>query len=255
MISIQQKRIPPELIARPQWVLWRYLQRPGKSKPDKIPHTTMGYKADVTNQDHWSTFEFALQMARRPGFCDGLGYAFSDEDPFTGIDLDNVWLSDADEGADWAWGIIRRFQDTYGETSPSNCGWKIWCRAKAPRCGRWPIGAGAVEIYDHSRFFTVTSRSNGILTVADHQCNLEALITNLYGDRCVRPPAATIPSVIPKGRRHPTLVSLAGSMHRRGMMPAAVEAALLVTNEQQCDPPYPPEHIRQIVRSMQRWER
>jgi primase-polymerase (primpol)-like protein len=253
MIIIQPNRIPPELIALPQWVLWRRESRDGRVT--KVPYTFMGYRASDTNPEHWTTFECVLKFAARPRFADGIGVVFTETDPYCGIDLDNVWQSDANEGAPWATGIFEQFSNTYMEASPSDCGLKIWCRAKAPRCGRWPIGAGAIEVYDRARFFTMTTKSNGVLVVADHQADVEALVANLDGDRCVRPPAATIPSVIPKGRRHPTLVSLAGSMHRRGMTPAAIEAALVITNEQQCDPPYPPEHIRQIVRSMQRWER
>jgi hypothetical protein len=34
-----------------------------------------------------------------------------------------------------------------------------------------------------------------------------------------------------------------------------IEAALLIVNAKQCDPPYAPEHVHKIVASMQRWER
>jgi primase-polymerase (primpol)-like protein len=167
MSIIQAKNIPEELTSLRQWLIWRYVQRPGKAKPDKMPHTALGYRADVTNPDQWSSVGFALQAAGRPGFCDGIGFVFSPDDPYTGIDLDNIWQSDADEGASWALRILGRFTDTYSEVSPSGCGVKIWCRAKTPRCGKWPIGYGAIEVYDHSRFFTFTARSNRVLTLAD----------------------------------------------------------------------------------------
>jgi hypothetical protein len=236
--------IPSDLRARKQWVIQRA----------KVPHTTMGYRASVINPDHLSTFEAAMAAAARPGFCDGIGFVFSEADPYCGLDLDNVWRSDADEGAPWAEGILRRFADTYAEGSSSDLGLKIWCRAKAPRCGRWPIGLGAVEIYDRARFFAVTGRSAGIVEITDHQADVQALIANLDGDR-PRTQAQAIPNVIPRGQRHSTLVSLGGTMFRRGMPLEAIEAALLVTDRTHCDPPHGAQHVRKIVASMRGWTR
>jgi hypothetical protein len=248
--------IPPaELAALPQWLIWRFTERDGRLT--KVPHTTMGYGASPTNSGHWSTFEHAHRAAQRPGFANGVGFVFTAEDPYCGIDLDDCYPSDAAECALWGEGILQRFSDSYLEESPSGTGVKIWCRAKAPRCGRWPIGVGAIEIFDHARFFSFTGRSNGVRVVADHQADIEALVAHLdQGGRHLRP-AWTIPAIIPAGnRRHNVLVSLAGTMWRRGMTPEAIAAALLVTNQKQCDPPYPPEHIEKIVVDIStRWSR
>ena len=122
MPSKPQFDVPPELKAIQQWILWRYIQRPDKPKPDKVPHQCTGYQADVTNSDHWSSYEFAIKMARKPGFADGIGFVFTEGDPYCGIDLDNCYPSDAAECAPWAEGIIERFADTYMEASPSDTG-------------------------------------------------------------------------------------------------------------------------------------
>ena len=251
--------VPDDLTELDQWVLWRYQDRDGKRT--KVPHTCLGYRASTTKPGHWSKFELALEMAARPRFADGIGFVFTSDDPFCGIDLDHVWQSDADEGAAWARGVLGRFADTYLEGSPSDCGIKIWCRAKPTRCGRWLVDGGAIEVYDHGRFFAVTGRSNGARIVADHQADIEALIGNLDQNRpgtqahsrgC-RPNA--IPEIIPQGQRHNTLVSLAGTLWKRGVDPEAVEAALLAVNRRQCDPPHGPEHIHKIVASMANWRR
>jgi hypothetical protein len=42
---------------------------------------------------------------------------------------------------------------------------------------------------------------------------------------------------IPEGERNATLASWAGSVRRRGMSAAAIEAALLAENTTRCDPP------------------
>jgi primase-polymerase (primpol)-like protein len=250
-------RIPEEIIELPQWVLWGYEERDGKLT--KVPYQPRGrlYRARSNDPRTWASFDTAMEMWRHHGeHVAGIGFVFSADDPYCGIDLDNCYPSDAAEIAAWAEGILERFADTYCEQSPSKTGVKIWCRANAPRCGKWAVEAGAVEIYDHGRFFTVTGRSAGIAVITDHQTDIEALVANLDQDRH-RHHAGTraVPEVIAKGQRHKTLLSLAGSMVRRGMIPEAVEAALLVTNQKQCDPPYEPKHIQKLVASTAKWKR
>jgi hypothetical protein len=260
--------IPAELIALPQWVIWRYETRQGKET--KAPYTTMGYRASVTNPEHWSTFEFASRAAARPKFADGVGFVFSAEDPFCGIDLDDVWQSDADENTPrWAQEIFERFADTYLEESPSGDGVKIWCRARLSHSGRcWPVEHGAIEIYDHSRFFTVTGRSNGVRVITDHQSDVDSLIRYLAA-RASAPSragsalpsansgasAALIGSVIPYGTQHNTLVSLAGSMWNRGFSVDEIDAALQIANAKRCEKPGPPQNIRKIAESISRYPR
>jgi hypothetical protein len=60
--------------------------------------------------------------------------------------------------------------------------------------------------------------------------------------------------VIPEGRRNDSLASLAGTMRKRGMMPGAIEAALLVENLERCKPPLPKAEVHEIVSSVSRYE-
>jgi hypothetical protein len=53
-----------------------------------------------------------------------------------------------------------------------------------------------------------------------------------------------------KGQRTKHLVSLAGSMHRRGMDPTAIEAGLLVENTAKCFPHLPDAKVRAIARDV-----
>ena len=57
---------------------------------------------------------------------------------------------------------------------------------------------------------------------------------------------------IDKGKRTDHLVSLAGTMHKRRMNPAAIEAALLAENESKCDPPLPEAKVRALARDIPR---
>lgn len=69
-----------------------------------------------------------------------------------------------------------------------------------------------------------------------------------------RPAQSTVlPSRIPKGERNATLTSLAGSMRRRGMGQAAIEAALRAENAERCDPPLPDTEVAGIATSVTRY--
>jgi hypothetical protein len=60
--------------------------------------------------------------------------------------------------------------------------------------------------------------------------------------------------VIPEGSRNTTLTSLGGTMRRRGFSEAAIAAALLVVNEEQCDPPLTEGVVQEIARSLARYK-
>jgi hypothetical protein len=66
--------------------------------------------------------------------------------------------------------------------------------------------------------------------------------------------APPVEEAIPEGQRNSKLLSLAGSMRRRGMGPAEIEAALEVTNTQRCQPPLDADEVRRIAGSVQRYD-
>jgi primase-polymerase (primpol)-like protein len=243
-----------------QWLLWRYeYDRNGEST--KVPYGITGKRASSTNPADWSTIE-AVSIAR--AHCqlwDGIGFVFTETDPFCGVDLDHIWKSDADESAPppWAQEILERFENTYQEISPGLNGVKIWVRARLPqhRGREWKIGSGAVEIYDRARFFTVTGHSGSARVITAHQDDIDSLIEHLDGGAGTqeRPGAIDIDNKIRYGVQHRTLISLCGTMRKRGMSIEAIEAALQVVNAQQCERPGPRENIHRIAISAARWNR
>jgi hypothetical protein len=56
-----------------------------------------------------------------------------------------------------------------------------------------------------------------------------------------------------QGQRNDKLASVAGTMRRRGLPVEAIEAALLETNRQRCDPPLPESEVCQISESVARY--
>jgi primase-polymerase (primpol)-like protein len=263
-MTIIAENIAPDLIGFDQWVGWHYEHNPGEPKPRKIPLQCNGRRADKTNPRHQTTFTNVCEvlttgawLGRKVHF-EGPGFCFMPGDPFLGLDLDNVWRDDGDEGAAWGLEILEYFRDTYSEISPSGCGVKIWCRAAMPegRGRTWKVGNGAVEMYSQGAYFTVTSRSTDVRTIAAKQSVVDELIRYLdEGSETVKPAHGVIVGQIPYGTQHRRLVSLAGTMYRRGMCVEAIEAALQQVNLRQCERPGSAANITRIARSAMKWQR
>ena len=180
---------------------------------------------------------------------------FSKEDSLAGIDLDDS-LDDQGNVKVWARGIVERFSDTYTETSPSGLGLKIWAHGSLPaNFAGVPVGDGAIELYDHARYFAVTGHAfrGAPLEIEDHGGDLLMLYDRLVAGRKGWSLQPLPGGQIPHGRQHNTLVSLCGTLRTRGVCEEAIEACLQIVNEKQCEEPGPREHISCIVRSSRKW--
>jgi len=247
-------RVPDDLTERNQWVLWRFESRNGK--PTKVPYQPSGRAADTTNPGTWTDFEEARAVWRRSRHrYVGLGFVFSREDDFAGIDLDDS-LDEQGDVKPWARGIVERFSDTYMETSPSGRGLKIWARGSLPaNLPGVQVGDGAVELYDHARYFAVTGEvfRGAPYEIEDHEADLLLLYQRLTAGRKGWPVQPLPGGQIPHGRQHNTLVSLCGTLRARGVCEQAIESCLQIVNERQCEKPGPRENVTRIVQSSRRW--
>lgn len=149
--------VPEELRALPQWCVYRLEPRIGKpGKMEKVPYDfRTGNKADDTEPKMWSPFKSAVAASVLGGY-DGVGFMFSADDPYVGVDLDDCRDKTTGEIAAWAHEFINAL-DGYAEVSPSGTGVHVIVR------GSWRHGVhkrayqgGQVEVYEQDRFFTVT---------------------------------------------------------------------------------------------------
>ena len=67
-------------------------------------------------------------------------------------------------------------------------------------------------------------------------------------------PAGPVGALIPSGGRNKTLTSYGGTMRRRGASEAEILAALLVANEQRCQPPLEVQEVERIAASVAQYE-
>lgn len=145
--------VPSELAALDQWVNWKLTERRGKVT--KVPHRPSdGMLASTTKRSDWGTLEEALEGLEAHGM-DGIGFVFSKDDPYCGLDFDHCIEDEAIHPA--VMNLLDEF-DSYTELSPSGTGVHVIIKAK-PGQGRrtqdteW---GGNFEIYDQGRYFTFT---------------------------------------------------------------------------------------------------
>src|SRR5215217_7395435 len=135
-----------------QWINWRYEER--DSRVTKVPicsHT--GQLAAVDRPETWGTYEEAVRASKEHSH-DGVGFVFTEEDRYAGIDLDKCRDPETGEIEKWARELIEHL-DSYTELSPSGTGVHVLLKAELSPGGR---RKGKVEMYDSRRFFTVTGR-------------------------------------------------------------------------------------------------
>jgi hypothetical protein len=164
--------IPAELREIDQWICWRLVERDG-AKPTKVPlNARTGQLASVTKAADYSSFAEAVFAAPN---CNGIGFVFTRNDPFTGIDLDDTH-GDTEAFARQL-KIFESF-NSYSELSPSGRGLHIIVKAKLPGRGR---RRSSVELYDNERFFTFTGNVHRNAPIADRQELTEILYNEMGG--------------------------------------------------------------------------
>lgn len=149
-------KIPDALRWERAWLL-AGLDEHGKYK---VPHgfNARGmFRVDPTKPEHYMDLETAIEAATL--YKCGLGFALSEKDTFTCIDLDIKNINNEPDHGKWTpqdqitryWKIIEMF-DSYTERSSSGQGFHIWVQGD--------IGAGCrrdgVEVYSRERFIVCT---------------------------------------------------------------------------------------------------
>ncbi|PGW24526.1 DNA primase [Bacillus thuringiensis] len=171
--------IPAELKALPQWILWKFETRNGKQT--KVPCQVTGEMAQANNRRTWSTFATAVKFYLE-GDYDGIGFVFSRQDNYIGIDIDKC-VVDGKTNA-FATEIIDTL-DSYTEFSPSEKGIHIIIKGSLPQS---VLGTGrkntkhGLEIYSYGRFFTFTGNRENSNDVYDRTDELAEVFEQYFDD-------------------------------------------------------------------------
>ncbi len=139
------QNIPDEMKSYKQFVCWR--AETVNDRLTKVPYCPQtGRRASVVDPATWSSFEVAVEASK--GY-NGIGFVFSEYDPYFGIDLDDP-NGDANIQA-VQYKIYEQF-DTYAELSPSGRGLHIIGKGHI-QSGKHPHGIG---LFCKERYFTMT---------------------------------------------------------------------------------------------------
>ncbi|MGW8890402.1 phage/plasmid primase, P4 family [Bacillus subtilis] len=182
------KNIPQELKNAPQWILWRSEERNGKKT--KVPYQIDGSMAQSSNKRTWSTFATIMKFFNEQEY-DGIGFMFSKDDPFIGIDIDHC----VNDGvlSPFAQEIIQTIS-SYTEYSPSGEGVHIIAKGKlplrGPGTGRKNIDKG-LEVYRHGRYFTFTGNSLDVGPVQERSEEIKSIFDKYLTEKEEVRPAST----------------------------------------------------------------
>jgi putative DNA primase/helicase len=146
--EVKLNEIPEELKITNQWVAWKEFMKNGKMKKMPIDPAT-GKIARVNDPSTWGSFDEAVACFKDQGLS-GIGFVFTKEDPFVGIDFDKCFI---DETLLPEVEALVNELGSYTEISPSGNGLHTLIKGSLPEGG---MRKDNIEIYDNLRFFTIT---------------------------------------------------------------------------------------------------
>jgi putative DNA primase/helicase len=146
--EVTLNEIPEELKITNQWVAWKEFMKNGKMKKMPIDPAT-GKTARVNDPSTWGSFDEAVACFKDQDLS-GIGFVFTKEDPFVGIDFDKCFI---DETLLPEIEALVNELGSYTEISPSGNGLHTLIKGSLPEGG---MRKDNIEIYDNLRFFTIT---------------------------------------------------------------------------------------------------
>jgi putative DNA primase/helicase len=168
----------------PQWVLWKWEQRPDKTtgelKWTKPPYQINGQHAESDNPATWATFDQSVAATEQ--YCTSeIGIVVTKNDELAGVDLDHCRNPETGVIEPWAMKIVRAL-NSYTEFSPSGTGVHIFLWAKLPPKDR---KIGNFECYESGRYLTVTGNHvDGTSTTVEHrQSEMDAVHAEVFAER------------------------------------------------------------------------
>lgn len=152
-LSLCAGTIPDELKTLRQWVRWRWTWTTKRACWTKVPvQATRNAQASSTKRKTWGSFAEALANTPEDG-CSGIGFVFSEDDPYCGIDIDGCRDPVTGVLSDLASEVVAQLA-SYTEVSTTGTGVHVIVKAGLPNgAGR---KGGCLEIYDRKRYFAFT---------------------------------------------------------------------------------------------------
>ncbi len=200
-----------------QWVCWATIN------DRKVPiDPKTGQAASTTAKTTWASYHEALEMQEQNPGQYGLGFVFTRNDPFFGVDVDKcIGPEGFNEVAE---SVINRLgESTYGEFSPSGTGLHFIGIGSIPQGVKNKDDHLGLEVYSQKRFFTMTfnQMENCQDDVGDAQDGL-TLVCNTWLSKKAKKSDSPLSQgdkipVFQEGERDEKLFQVATSCYHRGL--------------------------------------
>jgi hypothetical protein len=190
--------IPEELKRNDQWVCWRRVRRDGKATKVPVNPNWPTRLAKTDDRTTWSSFEQAVDVYQRNPALSGIGYVFSKDDDYCGIDFDDC-ISKSGEIDPFARQWLLKLGG-YQERSVSDTGIHAVVEASLLGGKGWvksnPGGQTAkVEFYDRKRFFCFTGRvRRDFEEIEDSQEAVDEFLVALFPPKPRKKPRPQVPT-------------------------------------------------------------
>ena len=187
-MTFNTEGIPDELKTYPNWVLWKYVERDGKSTKVPFDPKRTWKSAKSNDPATWGTWDQVTRAYSRGDFA-GIGFQFS-HSPFFGVDFDHKPYG---EGIHPRAGELLEALGTYTEFSPSFMGQHAIGRGQLPA---WATNKKQlepdleIEVYSEGRFFTITGEPVFDFGITDAQEGLESLLKSQGMEKATPQPRA-----------------------------------------------------------------
>ncbi|HEC2192903.1 TPA: DNA primase [Staphylococcus delphini] len=177
IIEVNALEIPEELKELPNWVLWRAELDNKRNEYKKVPYSFAGYRASSTNDDSWTVFDPIYKTYEQQNEYNGIGFVLSEQDNYIVLDIDNAIDDNGQLTTDLANDMV---QFTYCEISPSGTGLHCFFKGQLPSNRKKKRTDLDIELYDKSRFMTVTGESIGQSEISENQSILDNLVERYF---------------------------------------------------------------------------
>jgi hypothetical protein len=187
--------LPPAFAAMalyPQFIIYKLApdqKTPGKNTKIPLDFRT-GNAVDPTDPAAWTDSSTALAAASLFGVGYGIGFVFTQLDPFWFLDIDNCYDAVSSSWSDLSLIFINKFSQAAVEVSQSGKGLHIFGSGKPPIHGtRYtdPLTKKKLEFYSHSRFVALTGIGARGDAATDYTVELPWLVENYFPGKSQTP--------------------------------------------------------------------
>jgi hypothetical protein len=177
------QQLPPALAALasyPKFIVYQLLPKPGSpGKTLKLPCNRSGHTSGLLDPLNWSGPDAAIADAQRLGATYGVGYVFTQDDPFWFLDIDGAVTSD-NTWSPVAQQLLEVFAGCAVEVSSSGRGLHIIGTGEVPTHGCKNIARG-LELYTQDRFVALTgTQAQGSAGHAPNAVVLDWLVSSYF---------------------------------------------------------------------------